>query len=50
MRRRGRSDLVGKIVIPGTVNVGQGSLAPIGGDVITVLDANTGAARHSQRQ
>ncbi len=38
----GPLDLVGKIVIPGTVNVGQGSLAPIGGDV-TVLDANTGA-------
>ncbi len=38
----GPLDLVGHIVIPGTVNVGQGSLAAIGGDV-TVLDANDGA-------
>ena len=38
----GPLDIDGPIGIPGTVNVGQGSLAPIGGDV-TVMDENDGA-------
>ena len=38
----GPLNLLGNTGAPGTVNVGQGSLAAIGGDV-TVLDANNGA-------
>ncbi len=38
----GPLDIDGPIGIPGTVNVGQGSLAPIGG-VVTVMDENEGA-------